>query len=101
MDCSKDTDALWSSIGVELQAASSDCPFPYKISDALDFDNAFVVFGSPVRSGFLTPRAIDRDRNRSFYFRIPKKTGPNRCGPVHIGFLRLRNRLGPVKVQTS
>ena len=36
-----------------------------------------LVFGSPVRSGFLTPRAIDRDHNRSFYFRIPKKTGPN------------------------
>jgi len=31
----------------------------------------------PVRSGFLTPRAIDQDRNWSFYFRISKKTGPN------------------------
>jgi len=51
----------------------------------------------PVR--FLTPRAIDRDRNQSFYFRIPEKTGPNQCGPVHISFLRLRNQLGPVKVQ--
>ena len=61
----------------------------------------YLVFGSPVWSGFLTPRAIDRDRNRSFYFWIPKKTGPNRCGLVHISFLRLRNWLGPVKVQTG
>src|SRR6266498_5302443 len=55
----------------------------------------YLVFGSPVRSGLLTPRAIDCNRNWSFHFRILKKTGPNRCGPVHIGFLRLRNWLGP------
>ena len=60
-----------------------------------------LVFGSPVRSGFLTPRVINRNRNRSFYFRIPKKTGPNRCGPVHIGFLRSQDRLRPVTVLTS
>ena len=60
-----------------------------------------LVFGSLVRSSFLTPRAIDRDCNLSFYFRISKKTGLNRCGLVHISFLRLRNWLGPVKVQTS
>jgi len=60
-----------------------------------------VVFGSPVRSGFLTSRAFNRDRNWSFYFRKVKKTGPNQCGPVHIGFLRLQDWLGPVKVQTS
>jgi len=60
-----------------------------------------VVFGSPVRSGFLTQRAIDQDRNQSIYFQIRKKTGPNRCGPVHISFLRLRNQLQPVKVQTG
>jgi len=48
-----------------------------------------LVFGSPVRSGLLTSRAFNRNRNRSIYFRNPKKTGPNRCGPVHIGFLRL------------
>ena len=52
-----------------------------------------LVFGSPVRSGLLTPRAMDRNRNRSFLSRILKKTGPNRCGPVHIGFLRLHDRL--------
>lgn len=40
MDCSKDTDVLWSSIGVELQA-TSDCPFPCKISSACDFWDAF------------------------------------------------------------
>ncbi len=55
-----------------------------------------LVFGSPVRSQFLTPRVLDHNCNRSIYFRIPEKTGPNRCGPVHIGFLRLQNRLRPV-----
>jgi hypothetical protein len=77
-----------------------------RVSEAFQPDlevasDAQLVFGSPVRSGLLTPRAFNRDRNRSFYVGFPKKTGPNRCGPVHIGFLRLRNRLGPVKVQTS
>ena len=54
-----------------------------------NFPPWFVVFGSPVLSGFLTPRVIDCNCNRSFYFGIPEKTRPNRCGPVHIGFLRL------------
>src|SRR6266508_1810737 len=58
--------------------------------------NIGLVFGSPVRSGFLTPRVINRNRNRSFYFQIPKKTGPNRCGPVHIGFLRSQDQFKPV-----
>ena len=61
----------------------------------------FLVFGSPVRSGLLTPRAIDHNRNRSFHFQILQKTGPNQCGPVHIGFLWLRNWLELVKVQSS
>jgi len=51
----------------------------------------WVVFGSPVWSSFLTPRAIDCNRNQFFYFQILKKTGPNRCGPVHLGFLRLQD----------
>ena len=59
------------------------------------------MFGSPVRSGLLTSRAFNRNRNRSIYFRNPKKTGPNRCGPVHIGFLRLIDRFRPVMVQTG
>src|SRR6266540_69918 len=56
------------------------------------------VFGSLVRSSFLTPRVINRNRNRSFYFQIPKKTGPNRCGPVHIGFFAVTR---PVKTVTG
>jgi len=62
---------------------------------------AYVVFGSPVWSGLLTPRAMDRNRNRSIYFQFLKKTGPNRYGPVHIGFFRLQNRSEPVTVQTG
>jgi len=44
---------------------------------ALFIPSGCLVFGSPVRSGLLTPRAIDRNRNRSFLFWILKKTGPN------------------------
>ena len=54
-------------------------------------DPLLVVFGSLVQSGFLTPRAIDRNHNWSFYFQILKKTGPNQCGLVHIGFLQLQD----------
>jgi len=57
-----------------------------------------LVFGSPVQSGLLTPRAIDCNCNWSFLFWILEKTGPNRCGPVHIGFLRLQDWLTPVTV---
>jgi len=60
-----------------------------------------VVFGSPVRSGFLTSRAFNRDHNQFFYFRKVKKTRLNQCGPVHINFLRLQDQLGLVKVQTG
>ena len=60
-----------------------------------------LVFGSPVQSGLLTPRAMDRNRNRSIYFQFLKKTGPNRYGPVHIGFFRLQNWSEPVIVQTG
>ena len=60
-----------------------------------------LVFGSPVWSGLLTPRAMDRNRNRSIYFQFLKKTGPNRYGPVHISFFRLQNRSEPVIVQTG
>ena len=50
-----------------------------------------IVFGSPVWSGLLTPRAIDCNRNWSFLFWILEKTRPNRCGLVHIGFLQLHD----------
>jgi len=53
---------------------------------------SLLVFGSPVRSSLLTPRALDHNHNRSFLFWILEKTGPNRCGPVHISFLRLQDR---------
>jgi len=36
-----------------------------------------LVFGSLVWSSFLTPRAINRNCNQSFYFWFLKKTGPN------------------------
>ena len=60
-----------------------------------------LVFGSPVRSGLLTPRAMDHNSNRSIYFQFLKKTGLNQYGPVHIGFFRLQNRSEPVIVQTG
>ena len=41
-----------------------------------------VVFGSPVWSSFLTPWVLDHNRNQSFYFWFPQKTGPNQCGLV-------------------
>ena len=60
-----------------------------------------VVFESPVRSGFLTPRVIDWDRDRSFEIEIGQKTGPNRYGPVFCGLLQLQDRSKPVMVQTG
>jgi hypothetical protein len=60
-------------------------------SGVLFCQTRWLVFGSPVRSGLSTPRAMDSNRNRSFHFQILKKTGPNRCG-VWTGphrFLRL------------
>ena len=60
-----------------------------------------LVFESPVRSGFLTPRVIDRDRDRSFEIEIGQKTGPNRYGPVFCGLLQLQDRSKPVMVQTG
>ncbi len=50
---------------------------------------------------FLTPRVINRNHNWSFYFRKPKKTRPNWCGPVHISFLRSQDWLRLVTVWTS
>ena len=48
-----------------------------------DNDNDTSVWKSgPVRS--LTPRALDRNCNQSFYFQIPKKTGPNQSGPTSV-----------------
>ena len=60
-----------------------------------------VVFESLVRSGFLAPRALDRDRDWSFKSHIVEKTGPNRCEPVLVGLLWLQDRSGPVLVQTG
>ena len=60
-----------------------------------------LVLGSPVRSGFLTPRDMDRDRDRSFEIYIGPKTEPNWYGPVFCGFLRLQDRSKPVMVQTG
>src|SRR5271169_7186690 len=41
-----------------------------------------LVFKSPVRSGFLTPRGLDRDQDRSIKFPGPQKTGLDRFRPV-------------------
>jgi hypothetical protein len=51
------------------------------------------VFESPVRSGFLAPRALDRDRDRSLKSEIVKKTGPNRSWSVFCGHKTGLNRL--------
>src|SRR6266496_4307980 len=45
-------------------------------------------------SHYLLDMSMTHTRNINIWKR-------SRCGPVHIGFLRLRNWLGPVKVQTS
>ena len=37
-----------------------------------------VVLESPVRSGLLTLRGLDRDRDRSMEVSEPQKTGPDR-----------------------
>ena len=76
----------------------------YRTLNAMTMKNKYplpLVFGSPVRSGLLTPRAMDCNRNRSIYFQFLKKTEPNRYGPVHICFFRLQNRSEPVIVQTG
>ena len=51
------------------------------------FVESKLVFGSPVRSGFLAPSALDRNRNRSSQFQKQLKTGPNRDRPVFCGLL--------------
>ena len=58
----------------------------------------WLVFESPVRSGFLTPRAIDQDRDQSFKIQIWQKTGPDWYEPVFCGFLRLQDWSKPVTV---
>ena len=37
----------------------------------------WLVFESPVRSGFLTPQGLNRNRNRSTLVPEVKKTGPD------------------------
>ena len=53
---------------------------------------SFLVFGSLVRSGFLMPQGLNRNRNRSSQFEKCQKTGLNRNRPVFCGLLRLQNR---------
>jgi hypothetical protein len=60
---------------------------------------AWLVFESPVQSGFLTPRALDRDQ--SFKSEIVTKTGLNRYGLVFVGLLQSQDRSKPVMVQTG
>jgi len=60
-----------------------------------------IVLGSSVRSGLWAFEALDRDRDRSSLAGTSKKTGPNRLGPVHTGFLRLQDRSKLVMVETS
>ncbi|KIM36075.1 hypothetical protein M413DRAFT_45099, partial [Hebeloma cylindrosporum] len=47
-----------------------------------------VVLESPVQSGFLPPRAMDRDRDRSTKVPRPQKTGLDCSELVQVGFLR-------------
>ncbi|KIM38963.1 hypothetical protein M413DRAFT_75251, partial [Hebeloma cylindrosporum] len=46
------------------------------------------VFESPVQSGFLPPRVMDRDRDQSTKVPRPQKTGLDHPGPVQVGFLQ-------------
>ena len=47
-----------------------------------------LVFKGPVQSGLSTPRAVDRDRDRSTSVQGPQKTAQNRRKPVLIGLLQ-------------
>ena len=51
-----------------------------------------LVFESPVQSGFLTPRDLNRNRNRSMNILEPQKTGLDRCRPVFLGLDRFLDR---------
>ncbi|KIM41088.1 hypothetical protein M413DRAFT_72574, partial [Hebeloma cylindrosporum] len=46
------------------------------------------VFESPVQSGFLPPRVMDRDRDWSAKVPRPQKTGLDHPGLVQVGFLQ-------------
>jgi hypothetical protein len=46
---------------------------------------ASIVFKSPVKSGFLTPKGATVDRNRSKPLPILRGPQPNRIGPVLFG----------------
>src|SRR5271155_2598204 len=61
----------------------------------------YLVFESPVRSGLLTLRGQDRDRDRSIGLPRLPKTGPNRCRPVYIGFLQSWTGLGLNRSRTG
>ena len=59
----------------------------------------WVVFESPVRSGLLPSRGLDRDRDRSFQIRNSEKTGLNRKKTETdngLGLFALQDRSEPV-----
>jgi hypothetical protein len=55
-----------------------------------------LVFSSPVKSGFLTPKWATVDRNRSKPLPILRGPQPNRRGPVLFGSVAPEDRLRPV-----
>ena len=60
-----------------------------------------VVFESPVRSGFLTPQGLNRNRNRSALSPEVKKTGPDRKKTADRGFNRSLDRSQSAPVLTG
>jgi hypothetical protein len=56
----------------------------------------WLVFSSPVKSGFLTPKWATVDRNRSKPLPILRGPQPNRRGPVLFGSVAPEDRLRPV-----
>jgi hypothetical protein len=60
-----------------------------------------IVFESPVRSGFLSSRGLDRDRDRSTPVYRPQKTAQNRHRPVYNGHVRFFAVIRPVRTSYS
>jgi len=96
-------------IFVNLQKSGSDKTFMKDLVTSPDIPvykviyelHPEIVFESPVRSGFLTPRVIDRDQDWSFEIEIGQKTGLNQYGPVFCSLLQLQDRSKLVMVQTG
>jgi hypothetical protein len=85
--------------GMYLTYPSPTLTFPEKEY----LTNQHIVFKSPVKSGFLTPKGATVDRNRSKPLPLLGGPQPNRIGPVLFGSVAPQRPVGtgPTLVPTT